>query len=793
MPEGPDKDHFEPRWPLATATVPLSIWIIILSLPMWTGAFLGGPVSDQYGTGWAYRHWAASQWKALGHVPLWNPEIMGGLPFVGALHGDIFYPTAWLRLVLPTTTAMNLGFVIHYILAGLFVYVLLRLLSVSWTGSVVGGVTYQLSGVIASYASPGHDGKLFVTTLLPLALIGLVLAFRTRRHEGYGILALAVGLGALSPQHQMLYYLLVASGLFALYLAFGDDDRPPVKTGALMLAGALAGVVVGFGVGMIQLIPFFAYLPFSPRAETLGGYETATSYAIPWSHVPELFVSGFVGYTGVNTYWGPNGLKLHSEYLGLASVGLACVGMMARERRRLVLWLGGIGLLFLLVALGGSTPFYRLWWGIMPFMKQVRAPGMALYVVCLGVAAFAAFGVERLERGVGKEASTVCMVAGAAIAALGLVGIVGAVADSFAQGIEMRTNRPVTAAVQAAQAGIRWGAVASGVALFAAGAVSRAWLKRTLSWQVAGLLLILASSADLWWNARPFWRFTNDYEQLHRADAVTERILEASPPFRVFDPPLPSVYHGASLMALDIPQLLGHHGFELYRFDELMGGQFRWSNSLSPSLWDLYAIEFVILPAGLQGLDSIPGFTRVLAGVPTVFGTPADLYRRDPRSPAPYARLVPAAVKVADEQAIPALVRGQVAVNRLILLAEDALHSPTPVDTIPPPLEAEVRFEHWEPGRMRMRIVPGARRDAYLLVSENWYPDWVAEVDGADAPVLRGNVSAIVVPVSAGATEVELRFVSESYRAGKVVTGLGAALVAMGLVLPPVLRRRNRA
>ena len=788
--------RYEPRWPLATALIPLSLWIIILTLPMWTGAFLGAPLSDQYATGWAYRHWGAEQWKALGHVPLWNPEIFGGLPFVGAMHGDIFYPTAWLRLLLPTTLAMNLGFAVHYVLAGVFVYGLLRMLSVSWTGAVAGGLVYQLSGVIGTYVSPGHDGKLFVTTLLPVALIGLVLGVRRNRYEGLAILALAVGLGVLSPQHQMLYYMLVAAGLFALYLAFGDEARPPLKSATLKLGAALAAVAVGMSIGMIQLLPFFDYLPYSPRAETLGSYERATSYAIPWAHVPELFLSRFAGYSALGTYWGPNGIKLHSEYLGLAALGLAAFGAAARERRRLVLWLGGIALLFLLVALGGSTPFYRLWYVVMPFMKQVRAPGMALYVVCLVVAVFAALGVERLERRDVKTAPVWWMAVGGMVALLGLVGAVGAVADSMAQGLEMATGRPAADTARAAHDSIRIGAVSSGAALATAGLVSWAWLQGRLKPSVAGLLLLVAVSADLWWNARPFWRYTEDYDRLHQPDAVTERVLEGGYPVRVLhDLPsqegLPPVYEGAALMSHGIPQLLGHHGFEIHRFNELLGGQFVWPNALSPAIWDLYGIGYLILPAGAAGDDPLPGFERVLAGVPTSAGTAADLFRR---SDGPlYARFVPAAVTVEDEPATEALVRGQVALDRLLLLPPDSDVQPAPVESLPPAPEVSVAFEHWEPGATRLRLAPPAPYDGYVVVSENWYPDWRATVDGVDAPVVRGNVALIAVPVPAGASDLELRFVSDAYQRGRLLTWIGSAVTVLGLMIPPALRRRRRA
>ena len=94
---------------------------------------------------------------------------------------------------------MNLGFAVHYVLVGLFTYLLLRKLKVSWTGSVLGGVAFQLTGVVASYVNPGHDGKLFVTALFPLSLLALWMALRQRKWEGYPFLALAVGLAVLAP------------------------------------------------------------------------------------------------------------------------------------------------------------------------------------------------------------------------------------------------------------------------------------------------------------------------------------------------------------------------------------------------------------------------------------------------------------------------------------------------------------------------------------------------------------------------------------------------------------------
>src|SRR6266545_5476474 len=390
----------------------------------------------------------------MSHLPLWNREIFGGMPFVAAGSGDIFYPTWLLRFIVPVTTAGNLSFSLHYVLAGLFTYLLLRRLRVGWTGSVVGGLAYELSGLIASYPSPGHDGKLFASAMLPLMLLALVLALRERRWTGYVLLAAATALTLLG-HFQLAYYSLIAAGLFALYLTLEEAGDSGGGARVLRLGLALVAVLIGFGIAAIQILPFFEYIPFSPRAEGYHGFEGSTSFAIPWDHVPEFFLKNFVGSTGEGTYWGSNPLKLHSEYLGLPVVGLAALGVTVPERRRLVLWVGGIGLLFLLISLGAGTPFFKLWWTVMPLVKKTRAPGMAFYVVALVTAVFAGLGTDRALKGGGRRLMTPALILGGIVALLGGTGVFDHIAETLAAA--------KAAAASADQSAILWGTVSSGL------------------------------------------------------------------------------------------------------------------------------------------------------------------------------------------------------------------------------------------------------------------------------------------------------------------------------------------
>ncbi len=790
---------YEPGHPTLAATVCFSVWIALMSIPMLSGAFLAAPFNDQYSSGYAYRAWAAEWWKQLGHVPLWNPAIFGGMPFVAGMHGDVLYPTAWLRLVLPTHMAMNLGFVIHYVLAGLFTYWFLRRWRVSWTGAVVGGLAYQLSGVIGSYVSPGHDGKLFVTAMLPLALLGLTLGIRDRRWEGFAVVALAVGLIMLSPHPQMAQYALLAAGIFTLFLVFGEGTVSGTRHRLTALALALAGVLVGVGVSAIQYIPFYAYIPYSPRATSvLSDFAWSSAYAIPWAHVPELIIPRFTGESFNQDYWGPNGLKLHSEYLGLAVVALAIVGAAGRERRRMVVWLLVIGALFLLIALGSATPFFRLWWEFVPFAKSMRAPGMALFIVSFVAAVLAAFGVDRVGARSALRFAPAAIVAGGVIAIYGATGALGAMAESLGRGVESELGLPLrgTMALNAA-ATIRWSATAAGIALLGVGLLGLGRRRGVLSPAAFAFLVVGIIGTDLWLNARAFWLYSNVHDELFAGDEIKARLQATAKPFRVWDVDVGrsrAVYPGAALMADDIAQLYGHHGNEPHAFDVLNGRQgasLSFARAGDQRILDLFAVNFLILQAGTAP-DSVPGFRRTVSNAVASSGAQATLFERV--TPVPYARFIPGAMAApagsSPEQSATTVLDEGFPVDRVVLF--DSVPGMTPgamPNPLPEAVDLPISFGLWEPGRMRLQLGGGAPAAGYVLVSENWDSEWSALVDGQVAPVKRGDVTLLAVPVAAGARAIELTYVGRAYARGRLVTVLSLLVLATWVAAPVIVRR----
>jgi len=98
----------------------------------------------------------------------------------------------------------------------------------------------------------------------------------------------------------------------------------------------------------------------------------------------------------------------------------------------------------------------------------------------------------------------------------------------------------------------------------------------------------------------------------------------------------------------------------------------------------------------------------------------------------------------------------------------------------------------WQPGRMTVTLDPVPPQPSYLLIAENWYPDWQATADGRPAQVLRGDYSLITVALPAGAKVVELAFRSKLYETGRTLSLGCLAALLVALLAAVILPRRAR-
>jgi uncharacterized membrane protein YfhO len=96
----------------------------------------------------------------------------------------------------------------------------------------------------------------------------------------------------------------------------------------------------------------------------------------------------------------------------------------------------------------------------------------------------------------------------------------------------------------------------------------------------------------------------------------------------------------------------------------------------------------------------------------------------------------------------------------------------------------------WAPGQMRVTLSGSAGAPTYLVIGENWYPDWHATVDGKAVPVHRADYTLLSVVLPPGAREVRLWFASSAYSRGQLVTAV-ALLITLALFAVPLWRGRR--
>ncbi|HVZ48421.1 MAG TPA: hypothetical protein VG916_06540, partial [Gemmatimonadaceae bacterium] len=478
--QGTDASAFEPDRPTVWAMLTYLACTLSLAWPALLGRFLVNANSDQFLAGYAFRQFAATYEKAHGAFPLWNPYLQGGMPFVAAMHGDIFYPTFLLRLVMPVDAAMSWGMVGHFFLCGLATYWFLRVAArMSFFGALVGGVAYMMTGFVSSLLSAGHDGKLFVNALFPVLLIALTWAVRDGKRWAFGATALVVGLTLLTPHPQLFEQVMLVAAAWAMYLVFGGPAPMPRAQAIGRLGLALAAVAVGFAIGAIQYLPVAEYTAWSPRAASFD-YATATSYGFP---IEELFNTYLPQFSGIlDNYWGRNAIHLHSEYVGAAVLVLAGLGFggatTAARRGFMRFWLF-TGIVALLWALGSATPFYHIVYAIVPMVKHMRAPSTIFYVTAFAIAIYAGAGTERVLAGRVPRAYLVAWaVGGGVVALLGVSGGLSGLAKTLIVAPQLAER------VDAGATDLKLGAIRSLVfTLLALGAVVATVTGRIKAWQ----------------------------------------------------------------------------------------------------------------------------------------------------------------------------------------------------------------------------------------------------------------------------------------------------------------------
>ncbi|MGH7467013.1 MAG: YfhO family protein [Longimicrobiales bacterium] len=758
------------------------------------GMLLG---TDTLATGYFARNFYTQFVRAFRAFPLWDPLLFGGLPFIDGMHGDIFYPPSLSLFFMNAAQAWGWKMVLHVFLAGIFTYLFLRELGLRRETALFGGLVYMMGADLVSLVYPGGDGKLFVSALAPLAFLLTERALTRRRLSDYALLALGVSLLIFTSHMQLAYFAIWGISLYAIFRLWmwGRAEKKPVAAATHFGAFALAGLL-GVGAAAVQFFPPLGYLrTYSHRAEkTLqaespSAYEYSTTYSLHPEEIVSLAVPEFVGDDiphedgRGSTYWGRNPFKINHEFAGFIPLFLAPL-LFLRRRSALGWFFAALGVLALLYALGANTPAFRLFY-LIPGVKLFRAPSLTIFLYGLSLAVLAAFAVERALSWAQGPAEDTRAARRYLWIATGILALLAALAAS---GVLTQVWRGIfygdLAKVDALAANTPFIARGFGLAFMFALLVTGVWEGLARKWFGAGTalaLIALLAFVDLYRVDRPFIKSTtlinSPSSPLFVADEGTAFLRgrqQAGEVFRAVHYPALQNRMMNLLAVHGVEQLAGHHGNEIGRYRELTGGDSMANMDSTFRLLDLTNTAYIVV----GGLLDQPGFVEAYRGNNMV------VYRREAALPRAY--LVGQIEVVADSNAVRRLLDSGFDHRSTALLPEPL---PAGVQIQPGPQGTVEWVDRTTPNSLRLRVQ--SDRPALLMLLDNYYPMWQAEVDGQPVEILRANYTFRAIPIAAGQHEVQFRYVPSNVRTPAFASAFLLVLLG-GIGLGPLIARRLR-
>jgi len=772
--------------------------------------------------------------KALwehGIYPLWQPYIFSGMPSFGSLmYNPLVYMPYWvlepLSSLLPDGNL--LAHVLHYPLAGIGMFLLLRSLRVGFWGGLLGGLAFMFTPYLITMEAFGHGSQMMTAAYLPVVVWAVMRLLERRSLLHFLVAALAIGLQLQRGHVQIVYYTWMVIGLYFLYYMVRqwrqEKDAAELGRATAWFAGAL---ILGAALAAVLYLPVYHYTPFSIRggAGAAGGDTGAGfQYATQWSFHPKemltFLLPSFFGFGG-QTYWGAMPFTDYPNYMGIVVLGLAVFAVFQRRRPPVGFFLGVIGL-SLLVSFGRHLAFfYRLLYDYLPFFNKFRVPVMILIVVQFSVALLAGLGLQALldlasrEEPLGERGRRIFRGVAIVVGSFAVLTLLATMArqgfgdlmagiypDRYAPQIQTQLDQERVRMLLKDM----WL-----VSLFLGGSLAAVWafFHRKLSASGLAALLSVLVLADLWFVDFKLNRARDaGFLKSYLADDETTRFLKQDKDlFRVF--PVADLFGDDRWAAQEIASIGGYSPAKLRVYQDFLDAQglpndfvrlyYRQAvregrrvvvpvpadevdTPKRRSMWaalDMLNVRYVVsrYPIPDPNLEAVAATRYQSAGQ----SFRLQIYRN--RNALPRAYLVDRYTVLQNKADVFGyLLSGKFDPSAEVVLAQKP-------DLEPAPGPGEVRVEGHDLHTYRLKT--SAQSPKLLVLSEAYYPHgWRATVDGRPVPIYQANYVLRAVAVPAGEHEVVFHFAPADFKIGAAIS-LAALFILLGGFLVAWQRSRR--
>jgi len=697
-----------------------------------------------------------------GTIPFWNPGVANGEPFFATLQPGVLYPGSLLLYLLPLSVSFDWSLVLHYPVAGIGLYLLLRRWGRSPAASWVGAAAFMLGGYLVSIGN--FPNNLQTVAWIPWLFLTWDRVLEQPSSRRIGIFAGLCAVAFLGGEPQMLSLSLVLMFLHGLLGIERRSTGATVQVVAVAISGTVAIAIVA-----VQLVPFVEYVMRSVRLMPVG-LDYASSRALELSGmahllVPPVLAEGAHEFT--TRYLASTAPPwILSAYAGAVAGALAVIGLAAAGRRRSAFWTG-FALLGLLLALGANGAVYRLLFNTLPGFRAFRYPEKFLLFPALSVPILAAWGTDAAITDGGRRRAMIVL-AGATLVYGVLAMWLGLVPDVFVQACN-RAAAPVRLCSEPWVSSRLYAETSGRIALLTAlatGAVAIGQRGRLRPEALAGLLGMLVAADLIAAHAhvnpsvesRIYDEPTWSARVLRERDADSGESRFRGSPHRAAMGSIVTVPGALDLSNLYLDyQSMGPNVGQLYDIlhqDGLQGVELRsvaMTNDAVINRWADDPVRF-LRAMNVRWYSDPTAAADSLAGLRLIARHP-ELPLRLFEVPDPLPRVFLASEWENAPNAGRALLR---TLEPGFPLGETVVVEASPTEVVPG-RSGQVLEVEYDTNRIRVRTATDG--PMVLVVNDRHYPGWTARVNEREVPLMRasGIFRAVVVPSGESLVELEFR------------------------------------
>lgn len=349
------------------------------------------PVLDAGASAWQHEPYVKILHDDLikGWLPLWNPYVGNGAPFLANMFSAVLSPLRLLIAAVETPVFWDLYLLFRLFLAAFFTFLFARRIEIGFVGAMVAGISFGLSGqFILGINMPDLD----VQILLPALLLVADELLQNPSYGRFTLTALLVALIILGGMPESALFVFLLTGLYFLVRGWPSGQVDSTRWVAFVkpvLSFAGAGIV-GLLIALPLVLPFLEYLQhaFNPRAPGVGSLHLDINTAV------SIIMPGFFGHlhqtwTGVSSF-------LILPYVGATCFLLALAAVCQQEPRARVTILFSSFAVFYLLKAFGIAPVQ--WVSRLPLFSMSLFPKHAFPEFAFCLALLAGTGAEGLLR-----------------------------------------------------------------------------------------------------------------------------------------------------------------------------------------------------------------------------------------------------------------------------------------------------------------------------------------------------------------------------------------------------------